>query len=434
MNISIFGLGYVGCVGLGCLSKIGHKVIGVDIDENKVRLINDKKSTIVENGIDELIALGIEKDLITATNNVHDAISNTDIAIVCVGTPNNSSGGLDMNGIFNVAKEIGKSLKNKKSFFTIMIRSTVMPGTCNEVIKIIQEASGKINEVDFGVILNPEFLREGVAMNDFFNPPYTVVGGSSNKAIEQAKKIFSFTDAEFFEVDIKVAELIKFLNNSFHALKVSFANEIGRICKKLDIDSRALMNLFVSDNILNISPKYFMPGFSYGGSCLPKDLHALNSIANELYSNVPVLKSIKTSNDEHNDFIFKYITTFKMKNIGIYGLSFKQGTDDLRFSPSLELCEKLIGKGYAIKIFDENVSLSNIMGKNKDFLLNHLPHISSLLHDDMDSFILNLDLIVFAHNDKNISSIDEKVDEEVLFLDIVGIDFLKKRKNYYRVI
>ena len=434
MNISIFGLGYVGCVGLGCLSKIGHKVIGVDIDDNKVRLINDKKSTIVEDGIDNLISLGREKDLIAATNNVCDAISNTDIAIICVGTPNSLSGSLDMSGIFNVAKEIGDSLKKKTSFFTIMIRSTVMPGTCNEVIKIIENASGKRNEIDFGVILNPEFLREGSAINDFFNPPYTVVGGSSKKAIEQAEKMFSFTDAQFFEVDIKVAELIKFLNNSYHALKVSFANEIGRICKNLDIDSRALMDLFVKDNTLNISPKYFRPGFSYGGSCLPKDLRALNSIANELYSNVPVLKSIKKSNDEHNDFIFKYITTFKMKNIGIYGLSFKPGTDDLRFSPSLELCEKLIGKGYGLKIFDENVSLSNIMGKNKDFLLNHLPHISSLLHDDLDSFVLNLDLIVIAHNDKNISSVNEKINEKVLLLDIVGIDFLKNRKNYYRVV
>ena len=285
MNISIFGLGYVGCVGLGCLAEQGHYLTGVDVDKIKVELINGGKATIVEKGIDELIEKNFKR--IKATSDSLAGVMNSEAAIICVGTPNNENGHLDMTHIYGVAKEIGLALRNKKEFFTIAIRSTVMPGTNRKLAEIISQCSGKINGKDFGIVSNPEFLREGSAVADFFNPPYTVLASDSDKALETMKKVYQSLKAEVVETDIGSAELIKFVNNSFHGLKVVFANEVGRICKALGVDSRNLMDLFVKDTILNISPYYFKPGFAYGGSCLPKDLKALNSIAHDKYVKLP---------------------------------------------------------------------------------------------------------------------------------------------------
>ncbi len=274
MKISIFGLGYVGCVGLGCLAELGHQVIGVDVERVKVKLINSGTATIVEKDIDELIRKNFNQKRIVATQNSRKAILNSEIAIICVPTPNNNNGHLDMRFIYNVAFEIGKTLKLKKDFLTIAIRSTVMPGTNNMVVEIIEENSGKKHGEDFAVVSNPEFLREGSAVYDFFNPPYTVIASHSQKGLEDMREVYKNLNGEIIASDIPSAELIKLVNNSFHALKVVFANEIGRICKPLGADSHMLMDLFVKDNHLNISPYYFRPGFAYGGSCLPKDLKA----------------------------------------------------------------------------------------------------------------------------------------------------------------
>ncbi len=402
MNISIFGLGYVGCVGVGCLAELGHNVIGVDIDKNKVNLINEGKATIVENEIDELIQKNTETGRINATSNVEEAIKNSDVAIICVGTPNDANGHLNMKYIEKVAEEIGKELKNKNGFFTIAIRSTVMPGTNHKVRDIVAKASNRTPNNNFAVVSNPEFLREGIAVKDFFNPPYTVLASESEKAIDVMKKVYSGINADIKIVDIGTAELIKFVNNSFHALKVAFGNEIGRICKELNVDVFSLMDLFVSDTILNISPYYFRPGFAYGGSCLPKDLKALNTIAHDKYINTPILSSIENSNRNHIDFAYKMILAKGFRNIGFVGISFKSGTDDLRFSPTLELVERLLGKGYNVSVYDSNIQLSRLTGKNREFMFSKLPHIDRILVNKEEQFVEQNDFFVVSHKQKSL--------------------------------
>ena len=305
-----------------------------------------------------------------------------------------------------------------------------MPGTIESFEKIIEKISGKKANVNFAVILNPEFLREGSAVKDFFNPPFTIVSGLSDIGRERNKELFNFLDAPIYEPEIKVAEIIKFLNNSFHALKVAFANEMGRFSKSFGINSHDLMNLFIKDTELNISPKYLIPGFSYGGSCLPKDLKALNYLAQDNCLDLPILKSIKLSNDEHNNFIFAKIQQKKITNIGFMGLAFKADTDDLRFSPCVDLCEKLIGKGYKVQIYDHNINLSKLIGQNKNYLLDHLPHINLLLTDDLDVLIKNNELIVFVHGANEDADRIISVNPSVLILDLVGNNSLKKLSNY----
>jgi len=418
VNISIFGLGYVGCVGLGCLAELGHNVIGVDIDENKVNLINDGKATIVEKDIDELIKKNRDKNKIRATSNVEEAVLNSDAAIICVGTPNDANWHLNMRYIANVAKNISKVLKEKSSFFTISIRSTVMPGTNEKVCDIVERISGKKRNEDFAVVSNPEFLREGTAVQDFFNPPYTILASNSKIGIKVMKKVYEKIDAKIYVTEIGVAELIKFVNNSFHGLKVGFANEVGRICKTLGIDSWEVMDLFTKDTTLNISSYYFKPGFAYGGSCLPKDLKAFNTIAHDNYVNVPILSAINQSNQAHIDFAYNTIIDKKVKKIGFLGISFKSGTDDLRFSPTLEIVERLIGKGYQVKIFDENINLSKLFGKNKEYLYNKLPHINNLLATTYDEFISDIELLVVSNSGKTISNILTRVSRKIKIFDI----------------
>ena len=428
MKISIFGLGYVGCVGLGCLAELNHSLIGVDINENKVALINDGKATIVEKDIDDLISKNREKGKIFATTNFREAVFASDVAIICVGTPNNPYGHLDMTYIEKVSKQIGEAIKEKDTFYTIAIRSTVMPGTNDKVSGIIEERSGKKRGQDFGVVSNPEFLREGSAVDDFFNPPYTIVASDSEKAMQQMEKVYNVVHGEVIRVSIGSAELIKFINNSFHALKVVFGNEVGRICKNLGVDSWELMDLFKKDKILNISPYYLKPGFSYGGSCLPKDLKALNTIAHDYYIDTPVLSSILNSNDAHIDFAYKLILKQNKKNIGFYNISFKPGTDDLRFSPSLELVERFIGKGYNIKVYDKNVHLSKLSGKNKEYLLNKLPHIDKILVDAVSELKYHSDLIVITNTGDGLNEIFDYTGQ---IIDLARIEKLKKGFSHY---
>ena len=431
MNITIFGLGYVGCVGLGCLAEQGHKLIGVDIDKIKVDLINNGKATIVEKDIDEIIKKNFESKRITATNNSMEAIKNSDVAIICVGTPNDENGHLNMNHIYGVGEEIGVALKSKDRFYTVAIRSTVMPGTNKKLGEIISERSGKTFGKDFAVVSNPEFLREGSAVADFFNPPYTVIASESEKGIEVMKGVYKNIKAEVITPNVGSAELIKFVNNSFHGLKVVFANEIGRICKALGVDSRNLMELFVKDKILNISPYYFKPGFAYGGSCLPKDLKALNSIAHDKYVRVPVLSSIENSNQMHIEYAFNLIMNKNKRRIGFYGISFKGGTDDLRFSPALELAERLLGKGYDIKIYDKNVHISRLMGKNKDFIFNKLPHINEILVENANDFLDNLEVIVIVNKDDDLDGILCKDLKDIIIVDLFRIsENNTELKNY----
>ena len=430
MNVSVFGLGYVGCITSGCLIEQGNFVVGVDIDNNKVNMINHGESTVVEKGIGEFIRKGIKNNLIEATTSESDAVKKSDIAIICVGTPGTEQGHLDMKNIYSVVEKIAKILSEKNDFYIIIVRSTVMPGTFSNIVEIIEKISNKKCGDDFNVFIMPEFLREGNAIHDFYNPPYTLVGHDQMEGIHIVEELFSFLSAPLIRVDVKIVELIKLISNSYHALKVSFANEIGRVCKKLDIDSQLLMELFKDDKLLNISSKYFNPGFSFGGSCLPKDLNAFNSIAKNNSVKVPILSATQNSNDVHNKHVFDLIKQSEKKNIGIYGLSFKAGTDDIRNSPSLKLCSSLVEKGYNIKIFDRNINFSKMIGKNKEILLRDLKNIESLFTSDFNEFLFGIEVLVFTQFDKEIEKLADRIYDEIKIIDLVGIEILKRKENY----
>lgn len=420
MKISIFGIGYVGCVSLGCLAQNGHQLIGVDVDINKTNLINRGQPTIVEKDIDIIIEQQFKNKRISATLDYKKAIKETEISIICVGTPSTEEGHLNMKYIHKVATEIGEAISYKDSFHVVVIRSTVLPGTNRKVGEIIENASRKKRNVDFSVVSNPEFLREGSAVKDYYNPSVTVLGGDNQKALDIMSEIYKDVNAPIEIVEIREAEIIKYVNNSFHALKISFANEIGNICKRLNIDSHNVMSLFCKDDILNISPYYLKPGFAYGGSCLPKDLKGLKTLAHDNYIYSPVIESIEKSNDNQKLIAIKLITSMKRKKLGILGLSFKAGTDDLRYSPIVDVAEHFLGKGYILNIFDENVEYSKLTGTNKNYIDIHIPHLSDLISNNMDSVIDASEIIVITHNIDGINKYIEKYPEK-LFLDLVNV-------------
>ncbi len=397
MNISVFGLGYVGCVSMGCLANNGHTIIGVDINQHKVALINSGKPTIIEKDIDRLIAENHALGRISATMNFKDAIRNTEISFICVGTPSLPTGQLNLEYVFNAAREIGEGLKEKNEFHVIIIRSTVFPGTNEKVGKLIEDYSGKKRNIGFAVISNPEFMREGSAVQDYYNPALTVIGSDNENAIKLLEAIYKNINAPIVHTTIRAAEIIKYINNTFHALKISFANEIGNICKALDIDSFEVMRLFKMDNRLNISTAYLNPGMAYGGSCLPKDLKGLSTIAHDNYIKVPVIEAVEISNSLQKSKVIEMVERKGKKNIGIYGLAFKKGTDDLRYSPSVSLVETLLGKGYNILVYDSFVHLAKLIGANKSFIEQHLPHISELLKNKFEEVLEKSEICIIAH-------------------------------------
>lgn len=418
MRISIFGLGYVGCVSAGCLSGKGHEVIGVDVQQNKVDLINQGRPTIIEKDIGELIESGREKRLLSATTNVELAIINSEVSIIAVGTPSAENGHLDLQYIYKVAQEIGKALRHKKDFHVVSIRSTVLPGTNQKVGQIIQRASGKKRNVHFSVVSNPEFLREGSAVHDFYHPPLTLLGTDNDTARKKMLEVYESIPGEKVITDIEVAEIMKYVNNTFHALKVTFGNEVGSICKRLNIDSHKVMKIFCMDRQLNISSYYLKPGFSYGGSCLPKDTRALKTLANDLYINVPVINSIENSNEMHKLNALNAILSKGERKIGIMGISFKAGTDDLRNSPIVDIVERLIGKGYNVMIYDKNVRLSDLTGTNKDYIETKIPHLKHLITDNMNEVITNSEIIVIANREKEFEDILTRFPNKII-LDLV---------------
>lgn len=405
MNISIFGLGYVGCVGAACLAKLGHNVIGVDVNENKVNLMNAGKPTIIEAGIAELCAEAHEAGRMTATTSVEEAVLGSTVSFIVVGTPSSKEGHLNLNYIYTVARQIGEALRLKKEFHIVAIRSTVIPGTNEKVGGIIEESSGRKRGIDFTVVSNPEFLREGTSVEDYFNPPLTLVGTDMPEAEEIFREIYKDIPAEFIATDIRVAEMMKYVNNTYHALKIVFGNEVGNICKELNIDSHKVMEIFCKDKQLNISPYYFKPGFAYGGSCLPKDMKALKTLAHDLYVSVPVIESIYNSNEAQKDKAVKMIMAAGHRKVGILGLSFKAGTDDLRCSPIVEVVERLLGKGFEIRIYDKNVKVSELTGTNKDFIMAKIPHLQHFVTDDLQSVCENSDVLVITNKEKEFASV-----------------------------
>lgn len=435
-RISIFGAGYVGSVSGGCLAKLGHKVTLVDIDKVKTDLINSGKSPIIEPGLNELLEEGVKKGLIEATQSTEKAILNSEVSFICVGTPCTKQGSLDLSHIYGVVNQIAKVIAQKKDYHVITIRSTVLPGTVETCIGIIEKETGKKNGVDFSFCSNPEFLREGTAIKDYFNPPYTLVGASDEKSLNIMKSVYKDIDAPLYNSEVKVAEILKYINNSFHALKVAFGNEVGLIAKNFGIDSHKLMDIFVKDTKLNISPYYLKPGFAFGGSCLPKDLKALCYYAKTKDINVPVLSHVMASNNNHIQAGIDMVLAANKKKIGIVGLSFKADTDDLRESPMVLMVETLLGKGFKVKIYDKNVSLARITGANKSFLENHIPHISSLIvdNDKFDEMVDFAEVILIGNKEPELVEKIKKAarEKKKTVIDLVRIDPAMVSDEYYQ--
>ena len=430
MKISFFGLGYVGCVGAACCAKLGHHVIGVDVSQNKVDLINQGRPTIIEAEIDDLIRNGHDRGLIEATTDARYAVHHSEISFIVVGTPSTKEGHLNLNYIFNVARQIGEALRDKDRFHIVAIRSTVFPGTNEKVGKIIANESGKERGKAFTVVSNPEFLREGTAVRDYLNPPLTLIGTDSPLAEEKFRELYKDIPGEFISTEIKVAEMMKYVNNTWHALKIVFANEVGNICKALDIDSHEVMEIFCKDTQLNISPYYMKPGFAYGGSCLPKDSRALRTLAHDLYVDVPVINAIDPSNEIQKQNAIEIIESKGHRKIGILGLSFKAGTDDLRNSPIVDVAEALYGKGYEIRIYDKNVRISQLTGTNAVFISAKLPHLHEIITDDLDSVCSESDVLVITNKEKEFLDIPEKYPQKCIVDLVRQFKILDYEGNY----
>ena len=428
MNISIFGLGYVGCVGIGCLAKQGHRMTGVDVSKAKGDLIDSGKATIIEKDIDALIADGHEKGLISATTDYRKAVHGTDISFLCVGTPSGRDGHLNLDYICETARQIGEALRDKEGFHIVVIRSTVFPGTNARITSIIEKESGKKDGEDFAVVSNPEFLREGTAVKDYLNPPLTVLGSNCPKAIRIMKELYSFSTAPVEVVAIEVAEMIKYVNNSYHALKVVFANEVGDICKQIGVDSHELMRIFCMDTQLNISPYYFKPGFAYGGSCLPKDLKGLQTLAKDFEVDAPVLNAIDKSNGSHIGAAIRQIEALGSKRTGILGLSFKAGTDDMRNSPVVAVINALVESGHEVRIFDRNVSASRLLGENKRLIEERLPGFETMLSNDLGEVLEWADALVVANKDELFKTLPAGLGKPVI--DLVRIKEIEGMPGY----
>lgn len=419
-NISVFGLGYVGAVSLACLADNGHKVLGVDVNPTKVNIINEGRSPIIEHGLDELLCKGVESGAIRATSDSRAAIHETDLSIICVGTPSNTNGSLDLRYVERVALEIGEALATKDGYHTVVLRSTVLPGTTEEVlIPALEKTSGKKSGVDFGVCFNPEFLREGSSIKDFYNPPFTVIGADDPRVAATVQELYGMLNAPVRVVAIRVAEMVKYSCNAFHALKVTFANEIGNICKASGIDSHQVMEIFCLDTKLNLSPYYLTPGFAFGGSCLPKDLRALLYHGRHFDLSLPVLESILPSNTLQVEQAYKMVTSTGSKRVGVLGFSFKAGTDDLRESPIVELIERLIGKGYQVQVYDKNVSLANLHGANRAYIEKEIPHIAQLMTETIDEVLAGSDVIVIGNNSPEFADVRERINGRHIIVDLV---------------
>lgn len=422
MKISIFGLGYVGAVSAGCLARDGHSVIGIDPYRPKVDLINAGNTPVIENEIAEIINSSVAEGRLRATQDAKEAVMNSVISLICVGTPSQLNGSLDLKYVRKVCEEIGEAIREKSAFHVVVARSTMLPGSMrNIVIPILEERSGKKAGVDFGVCNNPEFLREGTAVYDYDNPPKTVIGETDSKGGEILASLYAHLDAPLIRTNVETAEMVKYTDNVWHALKVGFANEIGNICKAAGIDGHSVMEIFCQDTKLNLSSYYMKPGFAFGGSCLPKDVRALHYKAKSFDLNVPIIESIMPSNRYQVEKGIKMITSKSNKKIGILGFSFKAGTDDLRESPLVEVIERLLGKGYDIRLYDKNVNIASLVGANRDYILNQIPHISKLMVQSIEEIMLHAETIVIGNGADEFKDILERVHENQVVVDLVRI-------------
>jgi GDP-mannose 6-dehydrogenase len=422
VRISIFGLGYVGAVSAGCFAQDGHQVIGVDPVQVKVDFINHGHSPIVEPEIEEILFENARAGRLRATTDPIEAVMESELSIVCVGTPSLPNGSLDLRYIRRICEQIGEALRIKDARHTVVIRSTILPGTMHKVvIPTLEQFSGKKSGLDFGVCNNPEFLREGSAVADFRQPPKTVIGEIDRGSGDLAASLYQSISAPLVRTDLRTAEMIKYADNSWHALKIGFANEIGTLCDALEIDPQKVMDIFCEDRKLNISPVYLRPGFAFGGSCLPKDLRALSYQGRMHDLQLPILNSILPSNEMQIARGLQMVMDGGNSRIGILGFSFKAGTDDLRESPVIEVIERLIGKGYDLRIYDRNVNLAALTGANRDFILNRIPHISRLMVSGIEDVLSWAQTVVIGNNAPEFTLAAQKLRADQCLIDFVRL-------------
>ena len=432
MRISVFGLGYVGVVSAACLAKDGHTVIGMDPNETKASLINGGRSPIIEAEVEGLIAEAVTQGRLLATADAKTAVAQTDISLICVGTPSQPNGSLDLRFVRSACTEIGRAIAEKRQFHIVVIRSTILPGSTRDVvIPALETASGKSAGKDFGVAINPEFLREGTAVFDYRNPSKTVIGRSDERTGKIVAGLFHDLPGPLVMTDVATAEMVKYVDNVWHALKVGFANEIGNVAKAVGIDGHRVMEIFCQDTKLNLSPYYLKPGFAFGGSCLPKDLRAFTYKARSLDLDLPILESILPSNELQVRKGFEMIAAKGGRKIGVLGFSFKAGTDDLRESPMVELIERLIGKGYELRVFDRNVNLARLIGANREYILHRIPHIAALMVGSIETAISGADVIVIGNGDPEFRSVPDRLGKDQTLVDLVRVDpALSSNRSY----
>jgi len=423
MRISIFGLGYVGAVSLACLARDGHSVIGVDIDNAKLELIRDGKTPVVEEGMVDLMARVAASGRVTVTTDVIQAVLDSEVSLICVGTPSAPNGSQDQSAIIKLTHDLGRAMRGKADGHVFVFRSTLVPGTVEDVLRpLVERESGKREGEDFHVCFQPEFLREGTSIRDYDRPPFTVVGANSEASVTRLRELFGHLPCEFLATSIRAAEVVKYCCNNFHALKITFANEIARLCEGLGVDAFEVMDLVCKDRQLNISPAYLKPGFAFGGSCLPKDLRATLYLAKTRDVELPMLGNVLASNRVHVEHAIAKVLSSGRRRVGMIGLSFKTGTDDLRESPLVQIAEQFIGKGLSLLVYDPEVHLSRLLGANRRFIEQHVPHIGSLMREDIESVISSSDILVVGLSGPEIfEALARHVRDDQIVLDLVNI-------------
>ena len=422
-SVSIFGLGYVGSVMAACLAHLGHSVLGVDLNPDKVELLESGRSPVLEPRLDELIAEGRQACRLHATTDAAAAVRKSEISFVCVGTPGLRTGKLYLRAMERVFREIGEALRQKDAFHTIVLRSTILPGTTNSLaIPALEAASGKRAGIDFAVCVNPEFMREGSALADFFQPPFTVLGAADLSHLAPLRALYQWVPSRIFETSLAEAEMVKYVCNAFHALKVTFANEVGTLCKRLGVDAEQVTEIFTSDTRLNISAAYLTPGFAFGGSCLPKDLQAITYRAKELDLRLPLLESVLPSNAEHIERAVEAVLRTGKKRVGVLGLSFKTGTDDLRESPLVALIKRLLGEGCKIQVWDPYASLGKLVGSNRQFIEEVIPHIGSLLGATLREVVEGAEVVLIGTRAVEGEALAACLQSEQIVIDLVNLE------------
>jgi GDP-mannose 6-dehydrogenase len=422
VRISVVGLGYVGAVVAGCLARKGHDVIGVDTEANKVALVNSGRSPIIEAELDQIIAREVAAGRLAATTELAAAVTRSELIMVCVGTPARGNGEIDLRNVQRVCAQIGAALRAHSGAPNVVVRSTLLPGTTRElVIPTLEASSGREAGRDFGLCVNPEFLREGSAVRDYLNPPKTVIGQLNRASGDVLAQLYAGVAAPLIRTDIETAEIVKYADNAWHALKVGFANEIGHLCKSLHVDSHGVMDIFCRDTQLNLSACYLKPGFAFGGSCLPKDLRALLHKARSLDVSLPILEAILPSNELQIERAVQTVIDHGSRKVGILGLSFKAGSDDLRNSPVVELAERLLGKGFELRIFDDKVKLASIHGTNRDYILHRIPHISALMVASIDEVLEHAGTLVIGNAAPEFRAVLPRVGYRQTVVDLVRI-------------